>query len=44
MPNSKEVDIEKYRFIIYHGHIHVLSKNDEIREFENLDDEKIQNL
>ncbi len=41
MPKSEEVDIEKYRFIIYHGYIHVLSKNDEIREFENLDDEKI---
>ncbi len=41
MPKSEEEDIEKYRFIIYHGHIHILSKNDEIQEFKNIDEEKL---
>ena len=35
MPNSEEGDNENYRFIIYHGHIHIISKNDEHQDFEN---------
>ena len=35
MPNSEEGGNENFRFIIYHGHIHIISKNDENGEFEN---------
>lgn len=35
MSNSEERDNENYRFIIYHGHIHIISDNDENQDFEN---------
>ncbi len=34
MPKSEEGDNKKYRFIIYHGHIHIILKKDENQEFE----------
>ena len=44
MPKSEEGDIKEYRFIIYHGHIHIISKNDENQEFENHNNIKLSKL
>ena len=41
MPESEELNREKYRFIIYHGHIHILAKNEDFEEQDNLHDKKI---
>ncbi len=41
MPESEQLNRDKYRFIIYHGHIHVLSineyneDNDDLNEMQN---------
>lgn len=35
MPKSEERDNKNYRFIIYHGHIHIISNHDENQEYEN---------
>jgi len=35
MSNSEERDNENYRFIIYHGYIHIISENDKNQDFEN---------
>ena len=44
MPESEELNREKYRFIIYHGHIHVLSKNDVNQENKPFIDKEIHEL
>ena len=41
MPESEQLNRDKYKFIIYHGHIHVLSineyneDNDDLNETQN---------
>ncbi|MFX1569838.1 MAG: hypothetical protein ACFFCV_15910 [Promethearchaeota archaeon] len=35
MLNSEEEGNENYRIIIYHGHIHIISENDENQNSEN---------
>ena len=35
MPESEEFNGEKYRFIIYHGHIHMLVKQEENENPDN---------
>lgn len=44
MPKYEDVDIENYRFIIYHGHIHILKKKEENKEFNNLDNKEKLNF
>lgn len=41
MPESEELNREKYRFIIYHGYIHILAKNEDYEDLDNLHDKKI---
>lgn len=41
MPESEELNREKYRFIIYHGHIHILAKNEDSEEPDNIHNKKI---
>ncbi len=41
MPDSEELDRGKYRFIIYHGHIHIIAKNEVFEDQDNLHDKKI---
>ncbi len=40
MPESGELNGEKYRFIIYHGHIHILVRQEENEDPDNLYDKK----
>jgi len=40
MLKSEELKREKYRFIIYHGHIHILAKNDDYEDQDILNDKK----
>lgn len=41
MPEPEEFDRGKYRFIIYHGHIHILAKNEDYNDQDNFDNGKI---
>ena len=40
MPESEELNEEKYRFIIYHGHIHILVEQEENEDPDNLFEKK----
>jgi len=42
MPESDNTLNEKFRIVIYHGHIHLLSANEEIEDNDNIQD--VQNL
>jgi hypothetical protein len=44
MPKSEEGDNENIRFIIYHGHIHIISKNDKNQEIEPPSNVKLSRL
>jgi hypothetical protein len=44
MPKSEELDRENKEYIIYHGHIHVLSKNDVNQENKPFIDKEIHEL
>lgn len=35
MPESEQLNRDKYRFIIYHGHIHILSINEDPEDNDN---------
>ncbi len=41
MPESNQLTKDKYRIIIYHGHIHLLSIYEEIEDNDNV--KEIQN-
>lgn len=41
MPESNQLSKDKYRIIIYHGHIHLLSICEEIEDNDNV--KEIQN-
>ncbi len=36
MPETEKAHKDNHRIIIYHGHIHLLSKNDETEDREDL--------
>ena len=38
MPKSEELNREKYRFIIYHGHVHILPMCEEIEDNDNFNE------
>ncbi|UCC19513.1 MAG: hypothetical protein JSV62_15655 [Promethearchaeota archaeon] len=40
MPESEELNRDKYRVIIYHGHIHILLKYEEIEENDDINEMK----
>jgi len=40
MPESEEFNGEKYRFIIYHGHIHILVEQEENEDPDKLFENK----
>jgi len=40
MPESEELNRDKYRVIIYHGHIHILSTYEEIEENDEINEVK----
>jgi hypothetical protein len=42
MPESDNTPNEKFRVIIYHGHIHIFSTSKENKEKENI--QELQNL
>ncbi|MFX0024531.1 MAG: hypothetical protein ACFE9S_19610 [Candidatus Hermodarchaeota archaeon] len=42
MPESDNSTKDKFRIVIYHGHIHLLSTYDELEDNDNIDE--IQNL
>ncbi|MFX0134090.1 MAG: hypothetical protein ACFFDN_10645 [Candidatus Hodarchaeota archaeon] len=44
MTESEQLNREKYRFIIYHGHIHLLPINENSRDNDDLIESKIENL
>lgn len=41
MPKSEELNKEKYRIIVYHGHIHILAKDEDYEDQDNLNDKRI---
>lgn len=41
MPESNNTPNDKFRIIIYHGHIHLLSTYDKIEDYNNKNDHKI---
>ena len=40
MPESEQLNRDKYRFIIYHGHIHILSINEYTEDNDDLNEIK----
>ena len=43
MPESGEFNKERYRFIIYHGYIHILAINEDFEDQVNLHNKKFLN-
>jgi len=40
MPESEEYNKKKYKFIIYHGHIHVLTDHEDNEHLDKIYDKK----